>query len=488
MKINQYFLRKTLTGNYRHGIGKGSFKRKTNFYYSGYIMTDKKTNPLWNILKSVKLTLFLLSILAIVSIIGTLIQQQDGAGIYHSIWFRLIIFCLSINLIVCSVDRFPATLKLFRLTPNPDRSKLFDDATPRTILLPGTGVEQTSSAMQGFLRGRFNNLAVKENGSTSFIYCEKGRFSLFSVYLVHLSVLFILIGAIIGSIFGFSGYVNIPEGGSIDSAVITDGEGHGHRELGFTVRCEKFLVDFYDNGSPKEYRSELSFIVNGQEALNGSLRVNHPITFMGVTFYQSSYGTVPGEKVRLKAINKETGTEEAMIEAELGKTVMLPDNKGELILSDIKDNFMNMMGPAVLITVKSPNGQETPIWLFQDRDMIKSKFSEMFELSPKFNPSAYSPFTFELNDMESVTYTGLQVSRDPGVKFVFVGFILIIAGLFLTFFTSQRRFWIRIKDENGEVKISLAGTASKNPVGMERDLDRLLLKLKKVTGEGGHNG
>jgi len=451
-------------------------------------MTDKKTNPLWNILKSVKLTLVLLALLAAASVIGTLIQQQDSAGIYHSIWFRMIIFCLAVNLLVCSLDRFPATLKLLRLTPSPDRARVFEEATPRTIKLSNASVDQVSSAVKEYLKGRYSQPAVKESGGSSFIYFEKGRFSLFSVYLVHLSVLIILIGAIAGSIFGFSGYVNIPEGGSINSIMITGGENHSHRELGFTVACKKFLVDYYDNGSPKEYRSDLSFIAGGKEALSGSLRVNHPITFMGVTFYQSSYGTVPGEKALIRAINDEKGAEETMIEAELGKTVTLPDNRGELTLSDIKDNLMNMLGPAVLVTIKSPEGKETQIWLFQDREMVKEKFSGMFDLSQKFNPSAYSPFTLSLDTIESVAYTGLQVSRDPGVKFVFMGFFMIIIGLFLTFFTSHRRFWIRIAGEKGNVKVGLAGTASKNPVGMERELDRLLQKLKKVTGELQHNG
>jgi cytochrome c biogenesis protein len=362
---------------------------------------------------------------------------------------------------------------------------VFEETTPRTITLSGTGVEQVSSSLQEYLRGRKYKPAVKQGSGSSFVYFEKGRYSLFSVYLVHLSVLIILLGAITGSIFGFSGYVNIPEGGSIDSIVVADGESHGHRDLGFAVRCEKFLVDYYDNGSPREYRSDLSFISGGKEALKGSLRVNHPITFMGITFYQSSYGTAPG-RVRIKISDEKNGAEETIIEVEFGKAVSLPDNKGQLALSDIRDDLMNL-GPAVLITVKSTDGKETPIWLFQKRDSIPENFSNMFEMSPKFNPSAYSPFTFSIDDMELVPYTGLQVSRDPGVKFVFLGFIIIIIGLLLTFFTSQRRFWIRISGEKGDVKINIAGTANKNPVGMERELDRLLVKLKKVTGEWKHN-
>lgn len=464
-------------------------------------MADNKTNPLWNMLKSVRLTLILLLLLAAASVIGTLIGGQSGAGIYHSLWFRLIIACLAVNLIVCSIDRFSVTLRLFRHIPVPDRSKIFEDAAPRALSLPGADVRTVSLAIQGHIRSGFNKVGVKESSEASFIYCEKGRFSIFSVYLVHLSVLFILAGALIGSLLGFTTYVKIHEGWAIDSIVVPEGDKYVPRKLGFIVRCDKFTIDYYKKSNPegvsegeaddskvvKEYRSDLSFFVNGQDVKSESLRVNHPINFMGITFYQADYGADPGNKVRIRATDNEKDAEATVIEVEKGKTVALPGDKGELTLSDINENLMNMMGPAAQINIKSPDGQETSIWLFQDRDLIKSSFSEMFDLSQKFDPSAYPPFTFELVEIESVTYTLLQVSRDPGVQLVFVGFVMIIIGLIFTFFTSHRKFWISIKDENGDVKISLAGTASKNPVGLERALDRLLSRLEKVTGEGKHN-
>jgi cytochrome c biogenesis protein len=448
-------------------------------------MSENKSNPLWNLLKSVKLTLVLLAVLAAASVVGTLIQQQDSSAIYHSLWFRLIIFFLSLNLIVCSIDRFPATLKLFSLIPKPDRSKVFEEETARNAIISGIDVNRALSGIQQYLRARFNSMAVKENGATTFLYCEKGRYSLFSVYLVHLSVLFILTGAIIGSIFGFNGYMNIPEGDAADAVIISDGKSQDHRALGFTVNCEKFFIDYYQNGAPKEYKSNLIFSMNGKEMLKGSLRVNHPITFMGITFYQASYGTMPGDIARIKVVNEEKNNEETTVELGKGKAVMMPDNKSSLTVTDMREDFMNL-GPAVLAVIKSPEGKETPIWIFKNWDMIMKSYSDMFSMSPKFNPSAYKPFKLALDDLGSVAYTGLQVTRDPGVVYVFIGFAMIIIGLFLTFFTSHKKFWIRVTSEKEKIKIDLAGSSNKNPVGLERELDRLLSKLKKAS-EGNHN-
>ena len=81
--------------------------------------TDRKTNFLWRFFSSVKLTLFLLIVLAAISIIGTVIPQQEEAvryaqnispslarffsflqlfDMYHSVWFRIIMGFLTLNL------------------------------------------------------------------------------------------------------------------------------------------------------------------------------------------------------------------------------------------------------------------------------------------------------------------------------------------------------------------------------------------------------
>jgi len=69
---------------------------------------------------------------------------------------------------------------------------------------------------------------------------------------------------------------------------------------------------------------------------------------------------------------------------------------------------------------------------------------------------------------------------------VFIGFAMIIIGLFLTFFTSHRKFWVRVTSGKETIKIDIAGSSNKNPVGLERELDRLLSNLKKAA-EGNHN-
>jgi len=70
--------------------------------------------------------------------------------------------------------------------------------------------------------------------------------------------------------------------------------------LGFYLALEDFEVDYYTNngrptGMPSEFWSQLSVYDQAQQkVLDKRIRVNDPLTFHGITFYQSSYGTLPG--------------------------------------------------------------------------------------------------------------------------------------------------------------------------------------------------
>lgn len=459
---------------------------------------NKNSNLIWRFFSSVKLTLVLLIILAIASLFGTLIPQQDSAvefarrispgmfqllsslslfDMYHSSWFRVIIGLLALNLIVCSINRLPATLRLFRAAPKADRSKPFENLPAERRFSVNGEMHDAGERVAKFLKKKYRRVEIKNSPKGNFYYGEKGRYSYFGVYIVHLSVLVILIGGIIGSLFGFEAYVNIAEGDTVDTVALRNRM--TPKKLDFSVHCEKFVVEFYENGAPKEYRSDIRFLSDGKVVQQGSLLVNHPVTFRGITFYQSSYGAIPGT-VHLKVSKGGNNPETLTLEVEQERPFSLSGTTAQIQVVEVEENLRGTMGPAAMISVKPQKGEEIRFWVFQYAEMLRQRFPEAMLKAPILNPGAFKPYTFSLEKLERRYYTGLQVSRDPGVSLVWVGCFLMVGGFIITFFNSHRRVWVRVMKSKGETTISVAGRANKNPVGIESELEGVTNKLQNL--------
>lgn len=272
----------------------------------------KKSNALWSLFSSINLTIVLLLLIVLLSVAGSLIPQQEAArefarnippgwssalqkmqffDLYHSIWFLFLLGLLSLNLIVCSLNRFPVTWQRIRAKAFPDSFTSLENLSPALTILTEERHDTTIQKLEDMLKKKYRKVEKRETAQGDFLYGEKGRFSHFGVYVIHLGILIIIGGAVIGYLFGFDAYVQVAEGDAVDTIELKGDR--GAKKLNFTLRCDRFSVDFYEDGAPKEYRSDLTFLKNDRVVYQGSLLVNHPITFEGLRFYQASYGTVP---------------------------------------------------------------------------------------------------------------------------------------------------------------------------------------------------
>lgn len=464
---------------------------------------QKGSNLLWHVLSSMKLTLALLILLAFTSVFGTLIPQQQEAmrfaqglspgllrffqllglfDLYHSLWFRSIIGLLGLNLLICSINRLPTTLRLFQTPLRPDRSQPFENLPPERSFLVEREIEDVGNRAASFLRKRYREVIIKSTAEKGFLYAETGRYSYFGVYFVHFSILIILMGGIIGSVFGFDAYVNILEGDTIDSIVLR--KDMSSMKLGFSVHCEEFSVEYYDNGSPKEFRSDLGFLIEGKLVKKASLLMNQPITFGGITFYQSSYGSIPG-KAHLRIQKEGSDLGETIIKVETEETFSLPGSDSQIEVVEAVSNLNEMMGPAALISVKPKEGEEIRFWVFQDIERLRKQYPEAMFHASRMNPSSFKPYTFFLQNLESHSYTGLQANKDTGVSLVWLGCFVMVVGFFMTFFASHRRIWVRISKSKNEARISVAGRTNRNPLALEKELDLVTAQLHKLLDKEG---
>ena len=441
---------------------------------------SKNKNVLWSFFSSVKLTITLLVLIILVFITATFIPRPDTAqnfawltDLYHSPLFYVLMGLLSLNLIICSINRFPVSMKQYRAPYFPEPPGLFDNLPQNQIIITDKEINRLSTTIESCLKAKYKSVQKIDTKKGHLFYGERGRFSPFGVYAVHLSILIMIAGAIIGSIFGLEADVNIKEGEAVN--IIQLAGGKGTHQLDFTLRCDKFIVEFYENGAPKTYRSDLSFIKEGLVAQQGSVLVNHPITFEGLRFYQSSYGTAQEIKAILTYTRSGKKSREIVLAA--GDTFGLPEQNAKAVVLRIEENIM-AFGPAVKLRVSTPK-KDIEFWVFKRINEITAANPGLLSEVPLFNPGLFQPFVFSLDRIEQQYYTGLHVVRDPGVPLVATGAALMVIGLIIIFFMSYQRFWVRIEQELKGVKISIAGRSSRNNAGLEREFDHLYKRINQ---------
>jgi len=474
-------------------------------------MNDKEISAdplsrLWRFFTSVRLTVFVLLTLAATSIIGTVIPQNqspteymqafgplvyrlfevlDIFDMYHSWWFQLLMVLLTLNIIICSVDRLSATWKIV-FAPNPRfKPARFRNTKHKEGFDDRRQPVQLKKEFKSLVARKFSFQHEESTGEGYCIFAEKWRWTRFGVYIVHLSVVLLLIGGLLGSIFGFEGFVNIPEGEATATIQLRN-TGRMH-QLGFQIRCDDFDVSFYPSGTPKEFRSKLTILEEGQAVYKKDIIVNDPLRFKGINIFQASYGELPPQTGQsgapgnfvLNFSSKATGKTYRQT-ATIGQPVNIPEDLGQLTIEQYRPNFDfrgTELGGTLFGKYRQPDGSTVEV-------ILPLRFPSFDKMSPMFNEKRSDAVFISIieHDAQAVPsekryYTGLQVTQDPGVWVVYSGFILMILGCIVTFFMSHQQIFIEVSNADGKSRVTVTGTANKFKTGMRQKVKRFSERL-----------
>jgi len=450
---------------------------------------------IWNLLASVKTGIILLIILGVVSAAGTLILQRpttdaeqiqrayspttllwlDRLGmtdVFHSWWFALLMTLLATSIVCVSIDRFP---KAWRMLTHPYK---FADSHFR-VGLPvqrKIAVEDSEAALDSAEKV-MRKIGLRPERVTSDqqtgLFAEKNRLSVLSVYVVHTSLLLILLGGIIDAFVGYRGFLQLTPGQTTDKLELRAGQA---RMLGFTIRCDGTGQENYADGSPKKWWSRLTVIEDGKETKKKEIVVNDPLVTHGLRFYQASYGSTGKPESLLLSATPVEGGEGKQITLRPGQSTQI-DAETSVQLAEfipdfvIRDNQIyarsnNPVNPAIQLTVTGKAGA-SQTWLFP-------------EAQGQVPPSTTGGYTFKFDDMQIGAYTGLEVSYEPGQWAVWTGCVLMGLGLVMAFYAVHQRFWaVVVQNRGGEYALWLGMAAEKNREHFQEHFEHMCDEIKK---------
>lgn len=460
-------------------------------------------DPLLRFFSSVHVAVIILILLATISIIGTVLQQQNigdvqenlrlfqnffgDAGkaqraydisekigffkLYQTWYFYTLLGLLSTSLIVCSLRRLPQTWRIMaRPKLELDEPGFKTSPNRRTLSLRLPRAEAVAAVGAALRKAGFKPRESERDGA-HYLFAQKGAYSRLGIYVTHFSILMIFAGGIIGSLYGFKAYMQVSEGESTDQIMMRGG-GNRFATLPFQVRCDDFQVDYYPGTQrPKDFYSVLTVLEAGKETLHERIEVNSPLVYDGIWFYQSSYGdTGRGLVVNVRAVDVKSGAAHDL-RFTGNEVVEVPGTGVSLQLQRIYPDFAQdeqgrptsrsnqPRNPVAAVRVLLPEGQ--------------SKLAYLFKLRPDLKTVEGLPVDLTFSDFSTRQYTGLQVVYDPGVWVIWTGCTLMVLGLWFAFFSSHRRIWVRLQEEGGVTAVALAGNANKNRESFSEAFERL---------------
>jgi cytochrome c biogenesis protein len=452
---------------------------------------------LWRFFISMQTGLVLILALAVLGLIGTLLVQApaglsadqqaysawldalrpkyggwtgvfDALGffsIFTSVWFKGIVVLLTTSILSCSVNRAPHLWKQ-AVHPRTRMSESFYERTPlgATIDAAGTAEEAASEVRVALAARGFRTMrGADAEAGTVGVYADKNRWGPFGTVIAHLSLVSILIGALVGGATGFRNEnLAVAVGSTVDV-------GYG---TGLAVNAKSFSDSYYTDGSPSDYSSELVLYRDGKQVAAQTIRVNEPLRYGGVSFYQSFFGAAAAMKVT---------DPQGKVVFQQGVPLVWSSNDGKRRVGqvDLTDQGLTayVIGAAsgevdpeirpgqMMIEVYRSASQGTPI---ASQIMTQAQPVTIAGLG----------FTFERERQ----FTGLIVASDPGAVFIWLGSALLVGGIALVFFFPHRRAWARIRPGTRGSIVQL-GAVGRHDVTFESEFRRLVDEMAIALAE-----
>ncbi len=443
-----------------------------------------------NIFSSVRLAIVLLIIITLASILGTLIPQHrspaeyaDRYGdianvfirleitkLYQSWWFISLLFLFAVNIVICTLTRLSPKLKKAFQPKIAGEKKSLLSLKIKASFKKNQNLEKTRGDVQHVFSIKRYRLKEKHNENTTYLLARKKSLGLFGSDIVHLGLLIIICGGIISGMAGFRTSLNINEGQTIDIP-----------QADFKLRLDKFVTEYHPNGSVRDWKSTLTVLENSTDILSRTIEVNHPLSYKGFMFYQSGYGwNWENPTLEIWAKKKKNPDFLEKMELGIGEKVKLSGEDLEVAVLNFVPDFIIGENNEIATRSLEPNNPAAFIEGWQGREKVFSGW--IFAKFPDFNrmhSNVETDLSFELKDLKAAQYSGIQLSRDPGVNFIWAGCTFLMIGLLVAFFWPPREIKMILEESQNKTDVVAGGLATKSREDFQSEFDKIMESIRR---------
>ena len=393
---------------------------------------------IFRLLADLRFAIFILLLISFCSIAGTIIEQDQSIEtykmnypltnpvfgflswdrilqfgldhVYKTWWFFTLILLFGVSLISCTFLQQLPSLKIAR------RCQFFR-TTGQFYRLKFSTVLNNFSFNKILSRIKDNKYSIFQQ--KNIIYCYKGLIGRIAPIIVHFSMVLVLAGTIVGSLFGFKAQEIVPKTETFHIQNILN-NGQLTVVPKTSARINDFWITYTKTKTISQFYSDISILDNqGNETNRKTISVNYPLISNSVYYYQTDWNLIG---LRFQNLKNE------IIEYPL---INVFSNQSKVWLTWISNNSSLNEGIITIIdnlegycSVYNENGQ----------------FLGNIELNETIN------FKTPLTLLEIISSTGLQIKTDPGIPIIYLGFFFLMLSTLISYITYSQ-IWIIQKNQ-----------------------------------------
>lgn len=403
---------------------------------------------IFRLLADLRFAIFLLLLISFCSIAGTIIEQDQSIEIYKTNypltnplfgfltwdrilqfgldhvyktwWFLTLILLFGVSLISCTFLQQLPSLKIAR------RCQFFR-TTGQFYRLKFSTVLTNFSLTK--ILSRIKNKKYSIFQQKNIIYCYKGLIGRIAPIIVHFSMILILLGTIIGSLFGFKAQEIVPKTETFHIQNILN-NGQLTVVPKTSARINDFWITYTKTKTISQFYSDISILDNqGNETTRKTISVNYPLISNNVYYYQTDWNLIG---LRFQNLKNE------IIEYPL---INVFNNQSKVWLTWISSN--SSLNEGIISIIDNLEGYCS---VYNDN----GQFLGNIELNETIN------FKIPITLLEIISSTGLQIKTDPGIPIIYLGFFFLMVSTLISYITYSQ-IWIVQKNQ----QIFIGGTTNR---------------------------
>lgn len=367
--------------------------------------------------------------------LGSIFERLDLYRIFTSWWFTLLVALFTVSLLGNTLTRLPRVVRDVR-TPPVRRARAFFRSSIPARTGPLDGLD--GRALPELLQRSGHRVRTERASDVTHLLAQRNRLSPLASLVSHGALaLFVLGMGIVTPRFGYETALKVPIGEGRPTGFPSNPET-------VLVRNEDFVARFDAAGQPLEYRTTLSIDRQGQQIAHKEITVNDPLSVDGWTFHENFFGPAVELDVR-DSQGQILYSGSVLLDGQLGGK---PEGLLAVPGTDIALELLLAKGAGGVAEL-TVIGVHLPV---TTSDPTQIAFGAVLETGDGYQVPDRS---IGIEFRRPSSYIGLIAKRDPGQGLIWLGAILLVAGVSVSLLFPRRRVWARY--DASTVRLAVVG-------------------------------